>query len=146
MALATLEDFEARHGVLSDDEIEIVEAALDDASALILGELSGSEAAWLEDDPKEATPAVVKAVCIQAAYRAWSNPDSVAQETLGQAARTYRGGNQSDALWLTKNEVRLVKKAASVPSVKSIPVQTPYSGDPEAANPLDFWPIDGDGS
>jgi len=146
MALATLEEFEARHGVLGDEEFATVEALLDDASAFISGELSSSEAAWLEEGSDEPVPGVVKAVCIQVAYRAWSNPDSVAREELGARAVTYRGTDQSDALWLTKNEVRLVKKAASVSSIKSIQVETPFSGDPEETSPLDFWPIESEGS
>jgi hypothetical protein len=140
--LATTEDFEVRHGPLVGDEADRVEALLEDASALIGLELAGSEADWLKDEPEGDVPAGVKAVCIQVAYRAWANPDSVAREELGAVARTYRGTDQSDALWLTQNEARLIRKAAGTSSIASIPVETPFSGDPEKIHPMDFWPLD----
>ncbi len=140
--LATTEDFEVRHGPLVGDEADKVEALLEDATALIGLELAGSDVAWLKDEPEEEVPAGVKAVCIQVAYRVFSNPDSVAREELGAVARTYRGTDQSDALWLTQNEARLIRRAAGTSSITSIPVETPYSGDPDEVHPMDFWPLD----
>ncbi len=140
--LATTEDFEVRHGPLAGDEADKVEALLEDASALIGLELVGTEVAWLEENSEEIVPAGVMAVCIQVAYRAWANPDSVAREELGAVARTYRGTDQSDALWLTQNEARLLRKAVGASSITSIPVETPFSGDPEEIHPMDFWPMD----
>jgi hypothetical protein len=141
--LATKEDFEARHGVLDEDDQKTVDVLLVDAGGLIETELAGSEAAWLGEDFDGEVPAVVKAVCIQAAYRAWVNPDGVAREELGQVAQTYRGTDQADALWLTKNEAKMVRRAAGASSIRSIQVETPYSGDPQSdVSPLDFWPLD----
>ena len=146
MALATANDFELRHGPLSGEELEQVEALLDDASGLIELELTGSQAEWLTEDSKEAVPAAVKAVCIQITYRAWSNPDGIAREELGEAARTYRGTDLADVLWLTKNEAKLIRRAAGKSLVTSIPVETPYSGDPYEPSPLDFLPFEEEGS
>jgi hypothetical protein len=141
MALADKSDFEVRHGPLASDEEERVEALLEDAEALVELELGVFPEAWV-GEPSE-VPAAVKAVCIQVAYRAWENPDSVAREQLGEVARTYRGTDQADALWLTKNEAKLVRRAAGKSSLTSIPVETPYSGDPDSqASPLDFWPLE----
>lgn len=140
--LANITDFEARHGELSGDDKAIVEALLTDAASLIETELSGSEAVWLTEDSDD-VPAAVKAVCVQIAYRAWANPDSVAREELGQVAQTFRGTDQADALWLTKNEAKMVRRAAGFSSVRSVQVETPYSGDPlSEVSPLDFWPLD----
>jgi hypothetical protein len=142
MALATTGEFESRHGHLEGDDKGVVGALLDDASALILGELAGTEAGWLEEDSEEKPPPLVKAVCIQVAYRAWQNPDSVAREELGEAARTYRGGREAEVLYLTKSELRMLRKAAGASSIQSIPVETPYSGDPIEGHPMDFFPIE----
>lgn len=145
MALADRSDFEVRHGPLASDEEERVDALLEDAEALAELELGVFPEGWVGEDPK--VPAAVKAVCIQVAYRAWENPDAVAREQLGEVARTYRGTDQADALWLTKNEAKLIRKAAGKSSLTSIPVETPYSGDPDnELSPLDFWPLDGEGS
>jgi|GEM_PF-5775836 len=141
MELATTKDFEVRHGPLAEDQQQRVQALLEDASGMIGLELIGAEAKWLEEGSEEDVPAAVKAVCIQVAYRAWSNPDGVAREELGAAARTYRGTDQADVLWLTKNEARMLRKVASVSSVTSVQVETSYSGDPAETSPLDFWPL-----
>lgn len=144
MALATVENFEARHGELSSGDESVVAALLEDASALIAVEVPAAE--WVADDFEGDVPQGVKAVCIQVAYRAWENPDGIAREQLGAVARTYRGTDQADALWLTKNEARLVRKASGVSSVQSVPVETPYSGDPVETHPMDFLPLETEGS
>lgn len=140
--LATIEDFETRHGVLDDEDEATVEALLADASGLIENELSASEVAWLAEDSEESPPAIVKAVCIQVAYRAWANPDGIAREELGEVAHTYRGTDQADVLWLTKSEAKMVRRSAGASSVRSVPVETPYSAPDSEVSPLDFWPLD----
>jgi hypothetical protein len=144
MALATKEDFAARHGALASGEEALVTALLEDASALIALEVP--PAAWLAEDFEGDVPAGAKAICIQVAYRAWENPDGIAREQLGAMARTYRGTDQADALWLTKSEARLLRKAAGISSVQSVPVETPYSGDPVEGHPMDFFPLETEGS
>lgn len=135
MTLATVEDFEARHGLLGEEDTERVEALLEDASAFIRGEAGGGNADWASDDAE--VPPIIRAVCIQVAYRAWVNPDSIAREQLGEMSRTYRGNDQSDAMWLTANERRMIRKAANGSTVRSVPVETPYSG-PVSDGPPDF--------
>jgi hypothetical protein len=144
-ALATVEEFQARHGLLADGDLEVVEALLDDATNFIRGEAVGSEADWAQDDaPDDAVaPPIVRTICIQAAYRAWRNPDGVAREEIGEIARTFRGGHESDAMWLTKNEMRMIRKAANRSTVRSIPVETPYAGPAES--PYDLYPGHGEG-
>lgn len=138
MTLATAEDFQARHGLLGEDDLERVEALLEDATNFIRGEAAGSSAAWVADDAADdvSVPPIVKTICVQVAYRAWRNPDAVAREEIGEIARTYRGGHESDALWLTKNEMRMIRKAANQATVRSIPVETPYAGPTDG--PPDF--------
>lgn len=134
--LATVAQWEERHGPAD----ERVEPLLKDATALILEELSGSEAEWVSDK-EVAPPAIAVAICIQVAYRAWMNPDAVASERLGAASRTYKGG--ADVLWLTKNEARMLRRAAGTSGITSIEVTSPYPEDPDFGEPseLDFWPL-----
>lgn len=134
--LADVEDFEARHGPADDK----VEALLEDATALILEEVNGSEAEWVTDDVAEVPPLVV-ATCIQIAYRTWMNPDGLADERLGAASRTYRGSEAPDVLYLTQKEARRLRKAAKTSGLSSIPLETPYSGTEAEVSNLDFWPL-----
>lgn len=139
-ALATIQDFTARHGAPDDESV--VGALLEDASALIRAEAAGTDADWVAEDPDEdvTVPAAIRAICVQIAYRAWANPDGVAREELGEASRTLRGTDQADVLWLTKNEARIVRKAAGTPAIRSIAIETPYSGGTTETHPMDFYP------
>jgi hypothetical protein len=145
-ALATTQEFEARHGLLGDEDTERIEALIDDASAFIRGEAGAGDADWADDDAEDGVevPPVIRAVCIQVAYRAWTNPDSVAREQLGEASRTFRGNDQSDAMWLTTNERRMIRKAANGATVRSVQVATPFSR-PAVGAEFDLFPGHGEG-
>jgi hypothetical protein len=138
MTFATVEGFEARHGALGDTDEGVVGARLDDASTLIVSEVADSTKEWVTGD--EDPPAAVKLVCIQVAYRAWRNPDGIARQQLGEHAVTYRGDDQPDAIYLTRNERRLIRRAARTgtePRLTSIGLVSPYSG-PADDGPPDF--------
>lgn len=137
MALATLSDYETRKGDVPDSQESIVEALLDDASALILDN-AGSGAEWLEADAEEedhGIPRSITAVCVAVAHRAFTNPTAVASKALGSASYTYKG-DEPDALYLTDREIRTIHNASSRSSFRSITLVTPYSGDDEEANDL----------
>lgn len=140
MAFADLEAFEARHGDVPDDQEEIVETLLGDASALILSEVGGSDQAWVvdaeSDNPPDA-PAAVVAVTIAAAYRAWRNPDALAASGLGAASSEYGGRRDADALFLTERECKVVRRAAKRSSFRTSTLVSPYSGDDDEID-LDF--------
>jgi hypothetical protein len=131
MALATKKDFEARYGAAD----ERTEPLLEDASALILSEVSAASASasaeWATaDDPKaEAVPAIVKAICVEVAYRAWSNPDSFSSEHLGEHTQAW-ADRSGQALRLTPSERRILEREASVSSVVSVTLESPYAGPP----------------
>lgn len=128
MALASKEDFEARHGA-GDDRIE---ALLADASSLILNEVEGSAAAWASTEETEdvTVPDVVVGVCVAIAYRAWSNPDALSSEQLGAHTQAW-ADRSGEALQITKAERRIVKRAANRSSFRAATLATPYSGDGE---------------
>lgn len=137
MALATIEDFEVRHGATGDDEAR-VSALLDDASALILGVVDGSIQPWVVGGEGAEVPAAVVAVCIQVAYRAWRNPDGVAREEIGAMVATYRGDDQPDVLRLTRAERSTLRRAAGLATgsvLGSIGVETSFAG-PSTTNDL----------
>lgn len=145
-ALATLQDFEARHGDQPESEHACIEALLDDATGLIRSEASALTDEWATDVDNAEKLDAVKTVCVQVAYRAWSNPDAVAREQLGEHSRTLRGTDQSDAIWLTANERRIVRRAASGGAISSIALESPYPVTDRQYHPMDFYPDGLDGS
>lgn len=137
MALATIEDFEARHGEVSDKR-DRVEVLLGDASAFILAAVDGSTEPWAMEDDDADIPADVVAICVQVAFRAWHNPLGIAREQLGEAAVTYRGDDQPDVLRLTRAERATLRRAAGLAKggvLGSVGVETSFAG-PAAPNDL----------
>ena len=125
MALATKKDFEARYGA-GDDRTEPL---LEDASALILSEVSGASAEWATETEPKSVPVIVKAICVEVAYRAWSNPDSLSSEQLGQHTQAW-SDRSGQALSLTPAELRILEREASVSSLVSVTLESPYAGPP----------------
>lgn len=103
------------------------QAALDDASALIRSE----GAAW--PDPNLA-PDIVVAVCLAVAMRAYRNPDGVTQASVGDVAVTYSAGaTGGGAIFLMKNELRAVRKAAGVMPASSVVMESDFEGTGDPA-------------
>lgn len=117
MALASLDHLAARSGNIDDEDR--AQAALDDASALVIME-AGTD--WSDDE--NGVPAVIVAVVCAAAGRALRNPDAVKSETIGQYAVTY--GNTIGGVWLTANEKAVVRRAAGVRGIGTIELESPY--------------------
>lgn len=58
-------------------------------------------------------PAVLRLVCLQAAARAWINPEGYGSETIGRYSVTYAGGRDGGrtvSVALTDDEVRLLRR------------------------------------
>lgn len=123
MELATLQDFEERHGP-GDDKVEPL---LRDAAGLIADAIQGAPALWVSDPSAEVPDAVV-GVCIAVAYRAWSNPDALSSEALGAHTQAW-ADRSGEALRLTKAEERIVRRAATRSTFQSATLISPYSGD-----------------
>lgn len=132
--LAVLADFEARHGVVDDGQATVVEALLDDASALILSEVDGSVALWVTSAAEPAPRAVVS-VCVEVVYRAWRNPDALAENRVDDVSVTYRPAGGTDALYLTDRELRVVRRASKRSSFVAVTLESPYSCS-EIVDPL----------
>lgn len=129
--LATIADFEARHGPVELAQGSIVSTLLSDASGLILDEVPDSVAGWVLGT--DLPPAAIVRVCVEVAYRAWRNPDALSTVVLGSLTRSYRASDP-DAFWLTDQERRTVRRSAKRSTMRSVTLVSPYSGD--ITNPL----------
>lgn len=82
------------------------EAALDDASTLILAEVSPALAtSW-----SHSAPSIVAVIALKAARREFDNPRGLRSETLGKHSI---GLSESSGVYLTAREVRQIARAAS---------------------------------
>ena len=120
MALATFVQMDARvdGGIDSGDQIR-AEAALDDASALVLDLVDdATQTAWTSS-----TPASIVAVVCRAALRGFLNPYGVKSERQGDYQYELES---APGIYLTGAEVRAVRKSAGQPGMASIEVTHPY--------------------
>ena len=132
-SFATLAEFELRKGDVETAQEDIVSALLIDTTALIRDEASGSTATWVTGtDP---APTVIKSICIEAAYRAWSNPDALSQSSIADSSISYTREGTPDALFLTAAEKRIIRRSASTSGIGSVTLVTPYSGDDVTIDP-----------
>lgn len=133
-ALASVDALSLRLGVtLAGAEWERAAAVLDDASALIRSE-AGRD--WIDGEGQLAdVPAVVEAVALAVAYRAFRNPEGLAQASLGDASVSYDRGDGHAAVYLTRDERRSVRRAAGTSAVGAIELASPW------AMPADTYPV-----
>lgn len=120
-AFATLEQLTARvvGGQVDDARAQ---AVLDDASARIRAEAVKT---WVDTQGHLVAdlPDVVVVVCLQAALRAYQNPERLTQEGIGTG---YVQSNVSADVYLTKAELRLVRRAAGNSGLWSKPTTRGY--------------------
>lgn len=127
-SFATLEDFELRKGDVAGEDEDTVRTLLVDATALIRDEIADTTVEWLEQTTP--VPLTVRAVCVEAAYRAWTNPDGLARSAMADSSIAYASGRGPEALFLTDAEKRTVRRAAGESSgATSVTLVSPFSGD-----------------
>ena len=118
--LATLSDLRARMGTLADETRAW--ALLNDASALIRAEANYT---WIDaDGVAEEVPALIVMVCCKVVERVMSNPEGLSGEAIGGYSAQF--SNASSDIYLTKQERRLVRKAAGTTPIGTIELETPY--------------------
>lgn len=123
-AFAVIADLNARMGENFEDDDPRALAALDDASSVIRDAAGKS---WVNDsgdldlptDPSSTVADTLRRVCCSAARRVLENPDGVAQEGIGSYSVGY--SNSSNDVYLTKAEVRAVRRAAGKSGLQAIP-------------------------
>ena len=93
-------------GTLEAEDVIRATLALEDATALVLAEVSDAKGvAW-----SASAPAVVALVVLKAARREFDNPRGVQQETQGDHSV---GLTDTSGVFLTGREVALIRRAAS---------------------------------
>lgn len=131
MALISLADFTDRYEKTLDVEGEArVATLIDDASALVVQTVNDSDVTdvWKADG----APSAVVPVLVSMVRRAIDNPEGVSQKSVGDASMSWgssRGGSSrpSEALYLTTNERRIVRRAAGTDHT-SMTLESPYTG------------------
>ena len=105
---ATVEDYELRYGVLSDEDKEKVTTRLLDATAII--KTNGGI-----DNPKDEEKYAYKAVCCSMVHRVVISPSWSAMgvtqhsQTAGPFTESYSFGNPNGDLYLTSSERKTLK-------------------------------------
>lgn len=114
-----------------DEERDRGEALLDEASELIRDE---ADKTWLiaNTNALDDVPRRVARICVAAAARAFTNPEGLSQRVIGDSTKGYdrTGREGGEAVYLTKEEVRAVKKAALGSTFVAVTLVSPYSADP----------------
>lgn len=108
--LASLDALETRLGLptgtLEAEDKQRALDALEDASTLVLAEVTGARAAaWAADPPR-----VIRLVVLKSARREFENPRGINQETFG--GHTV-GLSESSGAYLTRREIAQVLRAAT---------------------------------
>lgn len=113
----------------TDAEADRARALLVDASELIR-DVAGLT--WLNEaeDDVVGVPHRVQVICREAAYRAFDNPTGLSQRSIGDSSRSYdRSGREGgEAVYLTTDEERAVRKAATGSSLVVVTLESPYTG------------------
>lgn len=93
-------------GSLEGADRDRAQAALDDAAALVLTEVSPAKAAeWSTD-----APAVVALIALKAARREYENPRGISTESLGEHSV---GLTDTSGVYLTRREISQIRRAAT---------------------------------
>ena len=92
-------------GDLTGPERTRAEAAIEDATALVLAEAPTKEPAWTD-----AAPGVVTAVILKAARREYENPQGLRSENLGEHGFSV---DTASGVYLTAHEAALIRRAAT---------------------------------
>lgn len=103
-------ELEARLGVptgsLAAEDLERAEAALLDATTLVLAEVSPTRAtAWSTN-----APPVVALIALKAARREFENPQGISQEAQGDHSISL---SESSGVYLTAREIAQIRRVAN---------------------------------
>lgn len=112
-SLSTVGAMEVRLGLpvgsLAGADLARAETSLADASALVR---SVGDRAWVDAEGNADAPDDVVMVVTRAAIRDYRNPDGVMNEALGAGAYAYTYAEGEASIFLTDQEVAVVKAAA----------------------------------
>jgi hypothetical protein len=113
------------------DGYELTRAAelLDEASELVR---DVAEKTWTDDTTGvvSGVPRRVRVIVVEAAYRAFTNPEGLSQRTIGDSSKSWdRAGREGgEIVYLTTEEERAIRKAAGASSLVVATLASPYGG------------------
>ncbi len=104
------------------------ESSLDEAAAGLYVDLAnGLVTDAVGEELVAPFPAVVRAVTLEAAARAYRNPEGASSESIDDYTFRRDNGTASGGVYLTDDEVsRLARLAGGRPSVRSVKLRTPW--------------------
>lgn len=127
--LASVEQLGRKLGYQPEEsEFDRAASILDEASELIRDKAGKT---WTTaTGALEPVPNRVRVICIAAAYRAFTNPEALSQRSIGDSSKSFdrTGREGGEAVYLTDDEVRRVRKAAGTSSFNSVTLVTTFGG------------------
>jgi hypothetical protein len=75
-------------------------------------------------------PRRIRAIVVEAAFRAFTNPEGLSQRTIGDSSKSWdRAGREGgDIVYLTDSEKTAIRKAAGGSSMTVVTLVSPYGG------------------
>jgi len=146
-SLADLEEYEARYGA-AGGEADVIKTLLGDVSGLVFEAVEGSTKEWVtaDDNADPEIPRAVTYVCVSVVHRQVEHGDGIVREQLGEHSVTYNP-NAPTSLELTKQEKRIVRKAAGLSPALTVELVSPFSCDRPVGTDLDFsFPLEEEGA
>lgn len=154
-ALSTVAAMEVRLGEevgsISGADLDRATKSLEDASTFIR---TVAQRNWIDSAGALLNvPDVIVAICTRAAIRDYRNPDGVVNEQLGQGAYGYTYAEGQSTIYLTDDEVEMIRAAATAPDpddpaawngTGSIGTPSAYR-TPDTGPVYGGWPSDWDG-
>lgn len=128
--LVDIERLFAKIGYVPDGaELDRAAELLDEASELVR-DVAGKT--WADSSTGVVTdvPRRVRSITIDAAWRAFSNPEGLVQRTIGDSSKSWdRAGREGgEIVYLTEDEERAIRKASGASSLVVATLYVPYGG------------------
>jgi hypothetical protein len=127
--LASVEHLGRKLGYVPEEsERDRAETLLDEASELIRDKAGKT---WVTDEGAlESVPRRVRLICVASAYRAFTNPEGLTQRSIGDSSKSYDRTSREggEAVYLTDDEIRSIRKAAGTSSLVAVTLESPYTG------------------
>lgn len=129
--LITIAELQARTGkTYAGADLAKANALIEDASDLV--RLIAGGADFHDEADDLALPAAIRPVVVAMVRRALEVPVAAAAGLTGENIGSYGwqqnpGGATAASLYATKREVRIIRKAAGLSSLTSVPIESPYT-------------------
>lgn len=103
-----------------------------DAASTLIRDVAGKT--WVEPltGVLDAVPRGIIRICVEAAYRAFGNPEGLSQRSIGDSSKSYDRAKREggEAVYLTDAEKQRIGTLSNVASPTVVTLVSPYSGDP----------------